>query len=53
MGQLVKKKVRLPNESFHDEVYIDISQFRAEREYIDETFGWYKGTYISIKKENQ
>jgi hypothetical protein len=28
-----------------------MSQFRAEREYIDETFGWYKGTYISIKKE--
>lgn len=51
MGQLVKKKVRFPNETMYDEVYIDISQFRTEREYTDESFGWYKGTYIAIKNE--
>lgn len=51
MGQLVKKKVRLPNESFYDEVYIDMSLFRPENDYIDETFGWYRANYIAIKKE--
>ena len=51
MGQLVKKKVRLPNESFYDEVYIDMSLFRPENDYTDETFGWYRANYIAIKKE--
>ena len=51
MGQLVKKKVRLPNESLYDDVYIDMSLFRPESEYTDETFGWYRANYIAIKKE--
>lgn len=51
MGQLVKKLVRLPNESLYDEIYLDMSQFRPANEYADETFGWYRANYIAIKKE--
>jgi hypothetical protein len=36
----------------HEDVYIDIANFRPEKEFHDETFGWYNGTYIAIKKEN-
>jgi len=52
MGQLFKVKARFPNESFHEDVYIDMSSFRVDKEFPDETFGWYNGTYIAIKKDN-
>ena len=42
--------VRFPNESCYEKISIDLSQFNAEKSFDDETFGWYKGTYISIKK---
>ena len=45
-----KSWVRFPNESFFEEIQIDLSQFKPEIEFSDETFGWYKGTYLSIKK---
>lgn len=45
-----KVMVRFPNESFHEEVLIDLKDFSPERSFDDETFGWYNGTYISIKK---
>jgi hypothetical protein len=42
--------VRFPNESCYEKISIDLSQFNADKSFSDETFGWYKGTYISIKK---
>jgi len=46
-----KSWVRFPNESFFEEVHLDLSQFVPEKEFSDEVFGWYGGkTYISIKK---
>ena len=46
-----KSWVKFPNESFFEEIQIDLSQFVPEKEFSDEVFGWYKGkTYISIKK---
>jgi hypothetical protein len=53
MGRLVKKKIRLPNESMYDEIYIDMDEFRPANDYHDEIFGWYRANYIAIKKEKQ
>ena len=45
-----KMLVRFPNESFFEEVSIDMNKFKLEKEFVDEMFGWYGGLYISIKK---
>ena len=45
-----KMFVRLPNESFFEEMFIDMSKFKPNKEFKDEIFGWYDGLYISIKK---
>jgi hypothetical protein len=42
--------VRFPNESCYEKISIDLSQFNADKSFSDETFGWYKGTYIALKK---
>jgi hypothetical protein len=42
--------MRFPNESCFDEVTIDINEFKPEKEFKDEVFGWYKNTYVSISK---
>jgi hypothetical protein len=42
--------VRFPNESFFEEVLIETSEFQVVNEFEDESFGWYKGIYISLKK---
>ena len=44
------KKVRMPNESFFSEMEIDMKEFKMEKDFSDEMFGWYQGTYISIQK---
>ena len=46
-----KMLVRFPNESFFEEVSIDINKFKLEKEFDDEMFGWYYGVYICIKKQ--
>ena len=45
-----KVKMRFPNESFFDEVTIDMNEFKPENEFDSEVFGWYKNTYVSISK---
>lgn len=45
-----KAWVRFPNESFFEEINLDLSEFKAEKDFDNEVFGWYKGTYISVKK---
>jgi hypothetical protein len=29
----------------------DESEFKAEKEYKDRIFGWYKGTYVAVIKD--
>ena len=50
--EMTKVGVRFPNESYFDEIPINLSIFAPEKEFDDETFGYYKGTYISIRKKN-
>jgi hypothetical protein len=45
-----KISVRFPNESFFEEVSIDLEKFEVSNEFPHEIFGWYDGTAISIKK---
>ena len=45
-----KVLVRFPNESFFEEIFIDMNKFNPEKEFNDEIFGWYGDLYISIKK---
>jgi hypothetical protein len=44
-------KVRFPNESTWTEmVNFDWSEFKMDKEFDDEIFGWYLGAYIAIVK---
>ncbi len=42
--------VRFPNESSYEKISIDLSEFIPSESFADEAFGWYKGTYIALKK---
>ena len=42
--------VRFPNESHYEKISIDLSQFNEVKVFDSESFGWYKGTYIALKK---
>jgi len=44
-----KKLVRFPNESSFIEIELDMNEFIKDYVSIDETFGWYKNMYITIK----
>jgi len=44
-----KKLVRFPNESLFIEIELDMNEFVKDYVSTNETFGWYKGTFISIK----
>ena len=44
-----KKLVRFPNESSFIEIELDMNEFDNDYVSTNETFGWYKGTFISIK----
>ena len=44
-----KRLVRFPNESEYLEMEIDMDEFNMVTIFEKEMFGWYKGTYISIK----
>jgi hypothetical protein len=46
-----KVNVRFPNESFFEEIEINMSEFKPTTEFDDEVFGWYGDIYISIKKD--
>jgi hypothetical protein len=50
VSEMTKVEVRFPNESFFQEISIDLSIFAPHKEFDDETFGYYKGNYISIRK---
>jgi hypothetical protein len=50
VSEMTKVEVRFPNESFFQEILIDLSIFAPHKEFDDETFGYYKGNYISIRK---
>jgi hypothetical protein len=42
--------VRFPNESTPVEIDLDINDFRPEKDFGDEVFGYWRGVYISVKK---
>jgi hypothetical protein len=44
-----KKLVRFPNESSFIEIELDMNEFVKDYVSTNETFGWYKNMYISIK----
>ena len=50
MSEMTKVKMRFPNESCFDDVTINMDEFKPEKEFKDEVFGWYKNTYVSISK---
>lgn len=45
-----KVKVRFPNESFFEEMEININDFKPTIEFKNEVFGWCNNLYISLKK---
>ncbi len=46
-------EVRFPNESVWDTIpNFKPSEFKAERIFDDEVFGYYKATYIAIKRQD-
>ena len=50
VSEKTKRMVRFPNESVPIEIDFDINEFKPEKEFKDEVFGWYKNTYVSISK---
>lgn len=48
---MTKLKIRFPNESFFEEISLNLDDFRPVNEFDEEVFGWYHNTYISIKKD--
>lgn len=48
---MTKLKIRFPNESFFEELLINLDEFQPVKEFDEEIFGWYKTVYISIKKD--
>ena len=50
VSERTKVGVRFPNESYFEEIPIDLSKFVPEKEFENETFGHYDGNYISIRK---
>jgi hypothetical protein len=44
------KQVRFANESYYHTIPIDINKFEPRKEFNNEVFGWYDGTYVAIKK---
>lgn len=48
-----KVHIRFPNESYYDEVKnFNINDFKAEQIFAGDVFGWWKGTYVSIMRED-
>jgi hypothetical protein len=49
---MISKKVKFPNESEWCEISIDITKFRFFSETETEIWGWYKKTFLAIKKDS-
>ena len=50
VSEMTKVKMRFPNESYFNDFTINMNEFKPEKEFNDEVFGWYKNTYVSISK---
>ncbi len=50
VSEMTKVKMRFPNESYFEDVIINMGEFKPENEFDTEVFGWYKNTYVSISK---
>ena len=49
-SEMTKVKVRFANESYFDEILINPNDFKPEKEFDDEVFGWLGDVYVSLKK---
>ena len=45
-------RARFPNESEYTPIVIEWSEWREIKVFPDEVFGYYKGTYLAILKED-
>jgi len=45
--------VQTPNEQDFNEMDIDMSKFKVDKEIENVQYGWYEGNYIAIKKETE
>ena len=45
-------EVWLPNENTYYTMHFDHASFKADRIYDDSVYGWYKDTYVRIKRSN-
>ena len=45
-------RARFPNESEYTHIVIEWSEWREVKVFHDEVFGYYKGTYLAILKED-
>ncbi len=43
-------KIRFACSDFWEDASIDLNEFKPEKEFSDQVFGWYMGEYISILK---
>jgi hypothetical protein len=50
VSEMTKVKIRFPNESIYDEISINLNDFKVDKEFDDEIYGWYQNTYVSLKK---
>ena len=50
VSEITKVKIRFPNESIYDEISINLNDFKVDKEFDDEIYGWYQNTYVSLKK---
>jgi len=47
---IMTKMVRFPNCNYANAIEIDMREFKPDKEYDHEIFGYYKDMYISIEK---
>ena len=50
VSEMTKVKIRFSNESIYDEISINLNDFKVDKEFDDEIYGWYQNTYVSLKK---
>lgn len=49
---MITIKVRFPNEPYSAPISIDLNEFKVDKEFDDEVFGWYEGEYIAVNRED-
>lgn len=42
--------IRFPNTDDYVKANINMAEFKQDKEFDNEVFGWYRGQYVAIKK---